>query len=156
MLCQEALSPISSQLSARLNRGSFGLVGDSAPIREVCENILKLSNDRSPVLITGESGCRKGWLARAVHDVSPLSDKIFLPVDAASLVGSLMESELFGPQKGAFTGATEDKLGLVRAASGGTLFLDEIGELALDVQANCCGCCRRARFDPLAPRCRRR
>jgi len=84
-----------------------------------------------------DPGARARVLYRdpAVHDVSALSDKIFLPVDAASVVGSLMESELFGHKKGAFTGATEDKLGLVRAASGGTLFLDEIGELTLDVQA---------------------
>ncbi len=116
-------------------RVNFGLVGDSAPIRKLRETIRKLSNDDSTVLISGESGCGKELIARAVHDVSVLSDKIFLPVDAASVVGSLMESELFGHKKGAFTGATEDKLGLVRAASGGTLFLDEIGELTLDVQA---------------------
>jgi two-component system response regulator HydG len=87
------------------------------------------------VLVTGESGCGKELIARAVHDVSAFSDKIFLPVDAASVVGSLMESELFGHKKGAFTGAVEENLGLVRAAQGGTLFLDEIGELTLDVQA---------------------
>lgn len=114
---------------------NFGLVGDSAPIRKLRETIHKLGNDASTVLITGESGCGKELIARAVHDVSALADKIFLPVDAASVVGSLMESELFGHKKGAFTGAVEDKLGLVRAASGGTLFLDEIGELTLDVQA---------------------
>ncbi|MDA1235490.1 MAG: sigma-54 dependent transcriptional regulator [Acidobacteria bacterium] len=110
-------------------------MGDSAPIRKVRDTIRKLGADRSTVLITGESGCGKELIARAVHDVSALSDQIFLPVDAASVVGSLMESELFGHKKGAFTGATEDKQGLVRAASGGTLFLDEIGELTLDVQA---------------------
>ena len=116
-------------------QSSFGLVGDSPPIRKVRETIRKLSKDASTVLITGESGCGKELIARAVHDVSAHSDKIFLPVDAASVVGSLMESELFGHKKGAFTGATEEKQGLVRAASGGTLFLDEIGELTLDVQA---------------------
>jgi two-component system response regulator HydG len=124
-----------SDKAAVQRRADFGLVGDSAPIRKVRETIRKLSNDVSTVLISGESGCGKELIARAVHDVSALADKIFLPVDAASVVGSLMESELFGHKKGAFTGAGEDKLGLVRAASGGTLFLDEIGELTLDVQA---------------------
>lgn len=116
-------------------RGHYGLVGDSAPMRKLRETIRKLYRDESTVLITGESGCGKELVARAVHDVSQLADKIFLPVDAASVVGSLMESELFGHKKGAFTGANEDKLGLVRAADGGTLFLDEIGELTLEVQA---------------------
>ncbi len=116
-------------------RGHYGLVGASAPMRRVRETIRKLYWDNSPILITGESGCGKELIARAVHDVSQLADKIFLPVDASSVVGSLMESELFGYKRGAFTGANEDKLGLVRAADGGTLFLDEIGELTLDVQA---------------------
>lgn len=116
-------------------RTNFGLVGNSSSIRQLRESIRKLGDNDSTVLISGESGCGKELIARAVHDVSALADKIFLPVDAASVVGSLMESELFGHKKGAFTGATEDKLGLVRAASGGTLFLDEIGELTLDVQA---------------------
>ncbi len=99
------------------------------------EKIHKLSEDESPILITGESGVGKELVARALHGAGSLRDKVFLPVDAASLVGSLMESELFGYQKGAFTGATEPKQGLVRAADGGTLFLDEIGELPVDVQA---------------------
>ncbi len=116
-------------------RGHYGLVGDSLPIRRVRETIRRLHWDSSTILISGESGCGKELIARAIHDVSRLSDKIFLPVDAASVVGSLMESELFGHKKGAFTGANEDKLGLVRAANGGTLFLDEIGELTLEVQA---------------------
>lgn len=116
-------------------RGHYGLVGDSAPMRKVRETIRKLHLDNSHILVSGESGCGKELIARAIHDLSRLADKIFLPVDAASVVGSLMESELFGHKKGAFTGASEDKLGLVRAADGGTLFLDEIGELTLDVQA---------------------
>ena len=87
------------------------------------------------MLITGESGVGKELAARAVHSVSSLAKKKFLAVDAASLVGSLMESELFGHTKGAFTGADRDKPGLVRAAEGGTLFLDEIGELSPDLQA---------------------
>jgi two-component system response regulator HydG len=122
-------------MAAVQRSANFGLVGDSAPIRKLRETVRKLGHDDSTVLISGESGCGKELIARAVHDVSRRSDKVFLPVDAASVVGSLMESELFGHKRGAFTGANEDKLGLVRAASGGTLFLDEIGELTLDVQA---------------------
>ena len=113
----------------------FGLVGQSAALQAVLRTIQKLHSDTSTVLITGESGVGKELVARAIHCASPLARRTFLPVDSASLVGSLMESELFGYAKGAFTGASEDRQGLVRAADGGTLFLDEIGELSLDVQA---------------------
>ncbi|MDA1314364.1 MAG: sigma-54 dependent transcriptional regulator [Acidobacteria bacterium] len=114
---------------------AYGLVGDSPRMQGVLRIIGKLSNDTSPVLITGESGTAKELVARAVHRVSPLAAKKLVPVDSATLVGSLMESELFGHMKGAFTGAIDNKLGLVRAAAGGTLFLDEIGELNLETQA---------------------
>ena len=113
----------------------FGLVGNSPQIQTVLRTINKLRNDVSPVLIVGESGVGKELVARALHEVSPLADNVFLPVDSATLVGSLMESELFGHVKGAFTGAIDNKPGLVRAAEGGTLFLDEIGELTSGVQA---------------------
>ena len=114
---------------------SFGLVGRSPAMQHVLHTIEKLQGNESPVLITGESGVGKELVARALHLVSPLASRVFLPVDSASLVGSLMESELFGHTKGAFTGAIEQKPGLVRAADGGTLFLDEIGELPPEVQA---------------------
>ena len=104
-------------------------------MQAVLRIIGKLGNDISPVLITGESGTGKELVARAVHKVSPRAAKRLVPVDSATLVGSLMESELFGHVKGAFTGAIENKLGLVRAANGGTLFLDEIGELNPETQA---------------------
>ena len=113
----------------------FGLVGDSPQLQGVLRTIEKLKTNECPVLIVGESGVGKELLARALHAASPLCDRKFLPVDASSLVGSLMESELFGYVKGAFTGAVENKIGLVRAAEGGTLFLDEIGELTIEVQA---------------------
>jgi len=113
----------------------FGLVGDAPELNELVADILKLREDNSPVLITGESGTGKELLARAVHSVSARRDQPLLVVDSATLVGSLMESELFGHVKGAFTDAHEDKLGLVRTAAGGTLFLDEIGELPADIQA---------------------
>ena len=113
----------------------FGLIGRSPQIQRVLRTIRKLHNDSSTVLITGASGVGKELVARALHSVSSLARNKFLPVDSASLVGSLMESELFGHTKGAFTGADRDKPGLVRAAEGGTLFLDEIGELSPDLQA---------------------
>ena len=113
----------------------FGLVGDSPQLQGVLRTIEKLKTNESPVLIVGESGVGKELVARALHAASPLRNKKFLPVDASSLVGSLMASELFGYVKGAFTGAVENKIGLVRAAEGGTLFLDEIGELTTEVQA---------------------
>ncbi len=113
----------------------FGLVGNSPQIQTVLRTIKKLRNDASPVLIIGESGVGKELVARALHQVSPVADNVFLPVDSATLVGTLMESELFGHVKGAFTGAIDSKPGLVRAAEGGTLFLDEIGELSTEVQA---------------------
>lgn len=114
---------------------NFGLVGNSPALQELLDKIRRLGASDSPVIITGESGVGKELVARALYRASRLNDRVYLPVDAASLVGTLMESELFGYQKGAFTGATETKQGLVRAADGGTLFLDEIGELPLDVQA---------------------
>ena len=113
----------------------YGILGCSSQIQSVLRTIRKLSRDTSPVLITGESGVGKELVARALHEVSPGAEDKFLAVDSASLVGSLMESELFGHMKGAFTGAITKKTGLVRAAEGGTLFLDEIGELTIDVQA---------------------
>jgi transcriptional regulator with PAS, ATPase and Fis domain len=114
---------------------NFGLVGNSPQLQRVLRTIYKLRNNVSPVLITGESGVGKELVARAVHSVSPLAAAVFLPVNASSLSESLVETELFGHVKGAFTGATHDKEGLVQAANGGTLFLDEIGELGGGVQA---------------------
>ena len=113
----------------------YGILGCSSQIQSVLRTIRKLSHDTSPVLITGESGVGKELVARALHEVSLRAEDKFLAVDSASPVGSLMESELFGHTKGAFTGAIASKAGLVRAAEGGTLFLDEIGELTIDVQA---------------------
>jgi two-component system response regulator HydG len=113
----------------------FGVAGSSPAIQHVLRIIRKLSSSVAPVLITGESGVGKELVARAVHAVSPLARQGFVPVDAATLVGTLMESELFGYVRGAFTGAVADKAGLVRFAHGGTLFLDEVGELPLDAQA---------------------
>lgn len=97
--------------------------------------VARLKDTRTPVLITGESGTGKELVARAIHYRGTLAKRPFVAVDCGSLVPTLIESELFGYEKGAFTGANKAKDGLFQAASGGTIFLDEIGELPLEMQA---------------------
>src|SRR5438067_4468671 len=97
--------------------------------------VSKASLSSHPVLILGESGTGKEMVARAIHYSGPFRDKPFIPVDCGSLVPSLIESELFGYVKGAFTGAAKSKEGLFTIAEGGTIFLDEVGELSPDLQA---------------------
>jgi len=112
-----------------------GIVGSSAKVQDVLRVVSRLKDARTPVLITGESGTGKELIARAIHFRGSLSQMPFVAVDCGTLVPTLMESELFGHQKGAFTGALKSKAGLFQAASGGTIFLDEIGELPLEMQA---------------------
>jgi transcriptional regulator with GAF, ATPase, and Fis domain len=112
-----------------------GLVGSSPHLRQVLQLIRKVgANDKTVVLIRGESGTGKELLAQAVHDSSPRHGKAFVKVHCAALSATLLESELFGHVKGAFTGAHRDKIGRFELANGGTLFLDEIGDISLDVQ----------------------
>src|ERR1700722_1389891 len=112
-----------------------GITGTSAKIQDVMRMISRLKDTRTPVLITGESGTGKELVARAMHFRGPLAPMPFVAVDCGALVPTLMESELFGHEKGAFTGALKSKAGLFKAANGGTIFLDEIGELPLELQA---------------------
>jgi two-component system, NtrC family, response regulator AtoC len=112
-----------------------GVTGTSAKIQDVLRMVSRLKDIRTPVLITGESGTGKELIARAIHFRGPLAPMPFVAVDCGSLVPTLMESELFGHEKGAFTGALKAKAGLFQAANGGTIFLDEIGELPLELQA---------------------
>ena len=112
-----------------------GIVGSSHKIQEVLRMIARLKDTRTPVLITGESGTGKELVARAIHYRGLLSKKPFVAVDCGSLVPTLIESELFGYEKGAFTGAMRSKEGLFQTANGGTIFLDEIGELSPELQA---------------------
>jgi len=112
-----------------------GIIGSSAHIQDVLRMISRLKDTRTPVLISGESGTGKELAARALHFRGSMAQTPFVAVDCGSLVPTLMESELFGYEKGAFTGATKSKAGLFQAASGGTIFLDEIGELPLEMQA---------------------
>ena len=112
-----------------------GITGTSAKIQDVMRMVSRLKDTRTPVLITGESGTGKELVARAIHYRGPLAQMPFIAVDCGSLVPTLMESELFGHEKGSFTGALKSKAGLFQAANGGTIFLDEIGELPLEMQA---------------------
>ncbi len=111
---------------------AHGLVGQSQQIAAIRRLIEKASVNRLPVLLLGESGTGKEVVARAIHDANPRGQ--FVPIDCGSLVGTLMESELFGHVKGAFSGAVDNKRGLVELADGGTAFFDEIGDLPLDMQ----------------------
>jgi len=112
-----------------------GIVGSSPKIQEVLRMIARLKDTRNPVLITGESGTGKELVARAIHFRGAFANRPFVAVDCGSLVPTLIESELFGYEKGAFTGAMRTKIGLLQSANGGTVFLDEIGELPLELQA---------------------
>ncbi len=110
------------------------IIGQSRAIKEVRTHILRLSKANVTVLITGESGTGKELVARAIHDFSPRARKPFIKVNSAALPGNLIESELFGYEKGAFTGAWKNKPGKFLLAHSGTLLLDEIGEIALHLQ----------------------
>jgi DNA-binding NtrC family response regulator len=112
-----------------------GIVGSSAKIQDVLRIVSRLKDTRTPVLIAGESGTGKELVARAIHFRGSFASRPFVAVDCGSLVPTLIESELFGYEKGAFTGALRSKTGLFQSASGGTIFLDEIGELPLEMQA---------------------
>src|SRR6266704_64618 len=116
-------------------QGFGGIVGRAPEMEKLYRIIAKAANSVHPVLILGESGTGKEMVARSIHYSGPFRDKPFLPVDCGSLVPTLIESELFGYVKGAFTGALQSKPGLLTIAEGGTVFLDEVGELALDLQA---------------------
>jgi len=111
------------------------LIGESVALKSLRELIRKVSGCRYPVLILGESGTGKELVARLIHFSSQRRKGPFVPVDCSTLVHTLIESELFGYVKGAFTGATQARHGLLAAATGGTLFLDEIGDLPFDLQA---------------------
>jgi len=112
-----------------------GIIGSCAPMQDLFKKINKVAPTDATVLILGESGTGKELVARAIHEQSQRADAPMISVNCAAIPETLIESELFGHEKGAFTGATSVRQGLVEAADGGTLFLDEIGELPLEAQA---------------------
>lgn len=140
-----------TELALRINSGSAGsvlhreksekidslglIIGKSAPIREIYQTILKISDSDANVFIYGESGTGKEVIARTIHGQSRRKDQAFIPVDCVALPETLLESELFGYDKGAFTGANSGKCGLLEYADKGTFFLDEITEMNVDLQA---------------------
>lgn len=111
------------------------IIGKSPKMIEVAENIRKVSSTKTTVLLLGESGTGKELFARAIHDLSPRRDRPFVTINCAAIPKELLESELFGHEKGAFTGAVEKKPGKFELADRGTVFLDEIGEMDLVLQA---------------------
>jgi DNA-binding NtrC family response regulator len=116
--------------------GSYGeLIGKSATMRQVYQRLSQIASTDAAVLVSGESGTGKELVARTLHDLSPRREGTFLTLNCAAMAPSLMESELFGHEKGAFTNALERHLGCFEQADGGTLFLDEITEMATEVQA---------------------
>jgi two-component system response regulator HydG len=119
----------------RASQGLGAMIGRSAEMEKLYRILSKVAQSSHPVLILGESGTGKELVARTIHAYGPNGTRPFLPVDCGSLVPTLIESELFGYVKGAFTGANRSKDGLLVSAENGTVFLDEIGELPLDLQA---------------------
>jgi DNA-binding NtrC family response regulator len=116
--------------------GSYSeLIGKSAPMRQLYQRISQIAPTDAAVLVSGESGTGKELVARTLHDLSPQRDGVFLALNCAAISATLMESELFGHEKGAFTNAMERRLGCFEQADGGTLFLDEITEMAAEIQA---------------------
>lgn len=111
-----------------------GIIGGSAPLIRVIDRVKLVAPSKATILIEGETGTGKELIAQAIHQISPRSKQPFITVHCAALPTNLLESELFGHEKGAFTGATERRIGRFEIADGGTLFLDEIGEISLGTQ----------------------
>jgi len=131
-LAEDELRRAHDQLTRRLAYGS--MIGESPAMKELRQTIDKVAASDATVLITGDSGTGKELVARALHFAGRRASRPFVPVNCGALVGTLLDSELFGHVRGAFTGADTAKRGLFLAADGGTLFLDEIGELPLDLE----------------------
>jgi DNA-binding NtrC family response regulator len=131
------LRKVNRQLKAALKHQSpsHRMIGESAEMQEVFRLIERVGPTDKPILIQGESGTGKELVARALHEASPLADEPLVIINCAALPATLLESELFGHEKGSFTGAIAAKPGLFEVADGGTLFIDEIGEMAGELQA---------------------
>jgi transcriptional regulator with GAF, ATPase, and Fis domain len=134
VLAVKPLRPVPDNRKDLLQDLNAKLIGDSPVMHTLKRSIQAVATSGETVLITGESGTGKELIARAIHDLSPRRQKPFLPVNCGALSESLLESELFGHVKGAFTGATSNKKGFFESANGGTIFLDEFAEMSLTMQ----------------------
>ncbi len=136
-ILREKSAPKTSQAgSSRASDAAIpGMIGSCGPMQVVQERIRRVAPTPATVLITGETGTGKELVARAIHATSLRADKPLICINCAAIPETLIESELFGYEKGAFTGAATNRMGLIEAADGGTLFLDEIGELPVEAQA---------------------
>ena len=135
-LRHQSLEVENESLRQQLDRkyGLENIIGESPPMQEVLETVRQVAPSKATVLVTGESGTGKELIARAIHQLSPRARQPLVAVHCAGLPRELIESELFGHEKGAFTGAHERRIGRVEQAQGGTLFLDEIGEIDATIQ----------------------
>ncbi|GAB4165601.1 MAG: sigma-54 dependent transcriptional regulator [Geothermobacteraceae bacterium] len=134
----------------RKSDGFEGIIGTSLRMQKLFRIIDQVADDGdSTVLIQGESGTGKELVARAIHSRSPRSQKNFVPVNCAAIPDDLLESELFGYVKGAFTGATQNKMGRIQYAAGGTLFLDEIGDMKPSLQAKLLRVLQEKEYEPV-------
>jgi DNA-binding NtrC family response regulator len=135
-LDHSALAEENVQLRTQLDQkyGFEGIIGETKTITEILSQVRQVAPTKAPVLVLGESGTGKELLARAIHQNSPRAKKPFISVHCAALAETLLESELFGHEKGSFTGAHQRHIGRFESAAGGTVFLDEIGEIPLPMQ----------------------
>jgi DNA-binding NtrC family response regulator len=140
----EQLKALASQ-----SRGSKRIVGESPATQQLLHEIERVAPYKTSVLITGESGTGKELVARTIHELSPRQDQPWVAINCSAIPRDLMESELFGYVKGAFTGATGNRLGRLEQAQGGTLFLDEIGDLDLGLQAKLLRVLQEREFSPV-------
>ncbi|MCW9050208.1 MAG: sigma-54 dependent transcriptional regulator, partial [Deltaproteobacteria bacterium] len=130
----EQMDQLKEELQDQYSHGR-SIIGNSPPMQEVYKTLGRVAGSDVTVLVTGESGTGKELIARAIHINSPRLGKPFIAINCAAIPHELLESELFGHERGAFTGATERKAGKFEQADGGTLFLDEIGDMPLELQA---------------------
>jgi len=159
-LTEKALNSLSLQREVRdLRREVYKeatsaerLVGKSAPMLEIFKTIGKVASSDISVLVTGESGTGKELVARAIHNSGARAGAPFLAINTAAIPRELLESELFGHERGAFTGAVASREGRFREANGGTLFLDEIGDMPLDLQAKLLRILQTGEVTPLGGR----
>ncbi len=140
---------LQEEIHGNLNLNFEGIISQSKAYQKVLSQVQQVADSEATVLITGETGTGKELIARAIHQNSPRKDRPLIKVNCAALPRDLIESELFGHKRGAFTGAIHDKLGRFALADGGTLFLDEIGELPLDLQPKLLRVLQEGEYDRL-------